>query len=201
MMIDLRPNKSDDVEFVKVINRIVEGILSRTNSNELYIVGIDNWFDQKWLGFSGIGIVDFEFPVFMGRDDGALDEFRQEEVTVPPFSPGRVISQCYFRNKNDTEYVQTEPPILLHKKERMRSERNLHRRIKNISDSGVFVWYSSNTLVNERASIMTYTIKNGKIETWFAAFRKDDMWKLLHTKGINQDHLQEYMSCFAEKHN
>src|ERR1700693_1167133 len=106
MISQLEPNKTDDLEFIRLLNCMIEGILSQTKSKELYVVAIDNWFDHKWMKFSGIGVVPFEFPAFMGRDDGALGEFSQDKVTLPPFSPRRVIGQHYF-HKDHGAYVET----------------------------------------------------------------------------------------------
>src|SRR5258708_33474133 len=128
----------------------------------------------------------------MNRED-ALGDFWQDKITLPPFSPKRVVSESYFRNKG-ADYIEAAPPIVLHKKERQRSETNLNRRIGQVSDSGCFVWYSSNTLLNARASIMTYIVKNADVETWFAAFKNKDGWKLHLAKGINRDRVHSFLS-------
>jgi len=194
MFPDLRLEEADDPAFLQLLSRLIRGVLAENKPQEVYIVTIDNWFDHKWLKFSGIGVVPFEFPAFMNRDDGALDEFRQPQVTIPPFSPGRVVAQRYFHRGRDGFYTEAEPPTLLQKISRQRSAKNLHRRIHNVSDSAVFVWYSSNTLVNERASVMVYSVKNQHVETWFAAFRKDADWKLHLTHGVDRDHMEQLTS-------
>jgi len=174
---------------------IADGILAQHRPKELYVTAIDNWFDHKWLRFSGIGVVPFEFPSFMNGADAALDEFSQDKVTLPPFSPKRIIRQIYFRRDGRTSvYVKQERRTPLHKKQRESSSKNLQRRILDISDSGLFVWYSSNTLSQERASIMVYSVKNDEIETWFASFRKAAHWKLHVTKGIDRELVQDLMS-------
>ena len=174
---------------------IADGILAQHRPKELYVTAIDNWFHHKWLRFSGIGVVPFEFPSFMNGADAALDEFSQDKVTLPPFSPKRIIRQIYFRRDGRTSvYVKQERRTPLHKKQRESSSKNLQRRILDISDSGLFVWYSSNTLSQERASIMVYSVKNDEIETWFASFRKAAHWKLHVTKGIDRELVQDLMS-------
>jgi len=187
--------ETDDSKFTDILYGIVDGILVHHRPQDLYVTAIDNWFDHKWLRFSGIGVVPFEFPAFMNCADAALDEFSQDKVTLPAFSPSRIIRQSYFRRDSRTSaYVKQERLILLHKKQRESSSKNLQRRIQHISDSGLFVWYSSNTLSQERASIMTYSVQNDKIETWFASFRRAAYWKLYMTKGIDRDFIQELMS-------
>lgn len=191
MLVKLRSTEKDDPGFIRLLKSTIEGILAESKPDDLYVVAIDNWFDHKWLGFSGIGVVPFEFPAFMNRED-ALGEFRQLHVTLPPFSPNRVIAQRYFQRQG-AAYVEIDPRALLHEKKRKRSEENLNRRIQDVSASGAFVWYSSNTRANERASIMVYTIKSGQVETWFATFRKQNGWELHLTKGIDRDRVREFL--------
>lgn len=181
MLVELRPTEKDDPGFIQLLKSTIEGILAESKLDDLYVVAIDNWFDHKWLGFSGIGVVPFEFPAFMNRED-ALGEFRQQHATLPPFSPNRVIAQSYFQRQG-TAYVEIDQRALLHEKMRKRSEENLNRRIQDVSASGAFVWYSSNTRANERASIMVYTVNSGQVETWFAGFRNQNGWELHHHEG------------------
>jgi hypothetical protein len=186
--------QTDDLKFTDILYAIVDGTLARHQLKELYVTAIDNWFDHQWLRFSGIGVVPFEFPSFMNMADAALDEFSQSKVTLPPFSSKRIIRQSYFRRDGRTSvYVKQEKRTPLHKKQRESSSKNLQRRIQDISDSGLFVWYSSNTLSQERASIMAYSVKNDEIETWFASFRRTAHWKLHLTKGIDRECIQELM--------
>jgi hypothetical protein len=174
---------------------VVDGLLTEYVPKELYIIAIDNWFDHKWLRFSGIGVVPFEFPAFMNAVDSALHEFRQDKVTFPAFSPSRVIGQSYFaKDGRTTAYVKQGRHAEPYKKRRQPSGNNLHRRIQDISDSGLFVWYSSNTIANDRASMMVYAVRNAQVVTWFAAFRKTDRWKVHATKGIDREFIQQIIS-------
>jgi hypothetical protein len=194
VIIPREATETDDSKLTDILYAIVDGILAQHQPKELYITAIDNCFDHKWLRFSGIGVVPIEFPAFMNRADAALDEFSQDKVTLPAFSPNRIIRQNYFRRDGRTSvYVKQARHTLLHKKQRESSSKNLHRRIEHISDSGLFVWYSSNTLSQERASMMVYAVKNGEIEAWFASFRRAAHWKLHFTKGIDREFIQELM--------
>ncbi|MBZ5668085.1 MAG: hypothetical protein LAO30_26325 [Acidobacteriia bacterium] len=181
--------QTDDPIFIELLNSVVCGVVLRSSHEELYVVQIDNWFDHKWLRFSGIGVVPFRFPAYMKRDDGALDEFYQDKVTFPPFTPNRVVSQHRFERRGEryTEAALRTPP---HGADRQPSELNLHRRVGDAASSACFVWYSSNTLKNDRASIMVYTAMNGEVESWFAAFRRNDGWSLQSTKGISREDVQ-----------
>lgn len=191
MLVELRPTEKDDPAFIRLLKCTIEGILADSKPVDLHVVTIDNWFDHKWLGFSGIGVVPFEFPAFMNLED-ALGEFRQQHATLPPFSPNRVIAQTYFQRQGGA-YVEIDQRALLQGKMRKRSEVNLNRRIQDLSASGAFVWYSSNTRVNARASIMVYAVNSGQVETWFASFRNREGCELHLTKGIHRDHVREFL--------
>ncbi len=50
-MIELIPGEGDDVEFLALVQRIVNGAVSALDVREVFLVHVDNWFDHKWLGF------------------------------------------------------------------------------------------------------------------------------------------------------
>jgi hypothetical protein len=81
---------SDDNDFIKLLNSMVRRLLIQESPKQPWIIQIDNWFDHKWLGFSGKGVVDFQFPEYMKRFDAALEEFYQDKISFPPFNPNRV---------------------------------------------------------------------------------------------------------------
>jgi hypothetical protein len=184
---------TDDPEFITLLNSLVRGLAEKDKPQELWIIQIDNWFDHKWLRFSGIGIVPFQFPAFMKRDDGALDEFYQDKVTFPPFTPNRVLAQWSFVRIDD-DYAEAPLRVLPHPSEKQPSETNLHRRIEDFSRSASFVWYSTNTLANGRASVMVYSVVGDRVETWFAAFKRQQGWSLDATKGASRDEVQELLN-------
>jgi hypothetical protein len=188
-MTQVTAGKTDDVGFVELLNSLVRGVVSSYTPDELWIVQVDNWFDHKWLRFSGVGTVDFQFPAFMNRDDSALQEFTQERVTFPPFAPSRVLAQYSYVRKGD-HYSEAPLTRLPHPSERRASETNLQRRVEDFSRSGAFVWYSSNTLANDRGSVMVYYVSEKRVECWFAAFNRHGAWKLYSTKGASKEEVQ-----------
>src|SRR6185437_17047648 len=101
MTIKIAAGETDDPYFIELLNRLTSGLIHRSVPAALWIIQIDNWFDHKWLRFSGIGTVDYQFPAFMNRYDAALDEFYQDKVTFPPFTPNRVIGQWSFIRVGD----------------------------------------------------------------------------------------------------
>jgi hypothetical protein len=86
---EILTNPNDDPQFVELVKCIISGLVSDDFPEQIFVMKIDNWFDHKWMKFSGIGSVGFFWG--MNAPDTALDEFRQDKVTFPPFNPNRVI--------------------------------------------------------------------------------------------------------------
>jgi hypothetical protein len=187
--VQVSAGRTDDPDFVDLLNSLLRGVLAAWAPREIWIIQIDNWFDHRWLEFSGKGIVDFQFPAFMGRYDAALDEFHQDKVTFPPFAPNRVLGQWSYV-RDGSEYKEVPLPALPHATEKRRSERNLHRRVQDFSPSACFLWYSGNTLSNGRGSVMVYTVEAKEVNTWFAAFYRDNRWRLQATKGAGREYVE-----------
>lgn len=185
--------KADDPEFIELLNAVVRGLVASHAPEQLWIVQIDNWFDHRWLRFSGIGNVDFPWTGLPVGLHGALDGLHQEKLTFPPFSPNRVLGQWSYVRTSDG-YAETALPHLPHPTERQRSKKNLHRRVQAFSRSACFIWYSSNTVANDRASVMVYAVAAERVESWFAAFRRKGMWKLQAAKGVSRDDVQRLLN-------
>src|SRR3954470_4664494 len=127
MLVRVPVGDTDDPYFIAVLNSLVSGIVKNEKPEGIWIIQIDNWFDHKWLRFSGIGSVDFQFPAFLKQYDAALDEFFQDKVTFPPFTPNRVIAHWSFARVGD-KYVEV-PSRVPHGSEKHRSEANLQKRV------------------------------------------------------------------------
>ena len=192
MPMKIEVGESDDPYFIALLDSLVRGLVKRETPEGLWIIQIDNWFDHKWLRFSGIGTVDFQFPAFMNRDDAALDEFYQDKVTFPPFTPNRVLAQWSFARVGDN-YMEV-PLQVPHRPEKQPSEANLQRRVQEFSRSASFVWYSSKTVANGRGSVMVYNVAADGAKCWFAAFSRHETWKLHATKGVSREEVEDLLS-------
>jgi hypothetical protein len=175
--------QNDDPEFVELVKRLIAGCTHDSFPNTIIVIRIDNWFDYKWLGFSGRGRVGFASLGNLGADT-ALDEFRQDQITLPPFSPRRVIEEFHFQRQANGEYSARDPHPSLHAKKLGSSSQNLHKRITDRVDSAVLVWFSSNTRQNLRGSVMVYEVNRREVNIWYAAFEKAGKWRVVETKGI-----------------
>jgi hypothetical protein len=191
MLPEIEVGQSDDPCFIVLANSLVRGLVKRESPEALWLIKIDNRFDHKWLRFSGIGCVDFKFPAYMNQFDAALDEFYQERVTFPPFTPNRVVGQWSFVRTGD-HYVEM-PLAVPHRSEKQPSEMNLQRRVHDFSRCACFLWYSANTVANGRGSLMVYDLVGERTECWFAAFTRRSEWKLLTTKGIRRAAVEDLL--------
>jgi len=174
MPISISAGLTDDNDFVDLLNALLNALLAQQAPEQLWVIQIDNWFDHKWLRYSGNGSVASKFPAswnssFMDRFASVKEEFWREKLTFPPFAPNRVVGQWSFLRSNGV-YAEVPLPRLPHKAHRQRSESNLNRRVEDFVRSASFVWYSGNTLKNGRGSVMVYSIGPGKPISWFAAF-------------------------------
>jgi hypothetical protein len=188
---EIKTNPNDDPQFVELVMRIISGLVNDSFPEQIFVMKIDNWFDHKWLNFSGIGSVGFFWGV--NAPDTALDEFRQDKVTFPPFTPNRVIGEYYFLRDESGDYSPSLSAPYIHQRKLAPSSENLHKRVTDFAASAIFVWLSSNTKSNRRGSIMVYEVKDSSVHTWYAELSKDEGWRVLQTKGITREQVQSLM--------
>lgn len=124
----------DDPEFLTWVEKIIAGVERRFETDQCYVVRINNWFGQRWLGFSGKSL-------------GAL-RISKLRLTLPPFVPSRVVSQHRFLS----EGTRPGPQQRLHMWQR--SGENLQRYADIVVHEASVFWYSGGTKENNRASFM-----------------------------------------------
>ena len=179
--------ETDDPYFIELANRIVRGLLVRHKPDEAWIVQIDNWFDHKWVKFSGYGLIASNIP--MDRYDTVKAESFQEKVTFPPFTPNRVLGQWSYE-RIGSDYNEFAAARVPHGNKRRRSEMNLRNRVQDFSHAALFIWYSSNTVATGRGSVMIYKVFRGAVDCWFVSFNRTTEWRVAATKGVSQDEVQ-----------
>jgi hypothetical protein len=182
------------------VDRILRGIVTRSRPEDVFVIRIDNWFDHKWLTFSGKGIVFFDFGGLASRDDVALDEFHMEQATFPPFNFKRVRSQVYFCRTAKGYYEEQPPAHLIHRAEKGHGARNLTRRVAEFARSAVFLWFTSETAENGRGSVMVYAVCEGNVLAWFASFQRGQEWQLLRVKGASRDEVTGLLQPCQDQH-
>lgn len=184
---------TDDNDFVSLIHSILECEIARHQPELVWVVQIDNWFDHKWLRFSGYGtfankLYEKSMPGdnFSIMFDSVKEPFFQAKLTVPPFTPERILGQWSFQKSNG-HFVEIAAPRVPHRSTKTHSAENLYRRIENYSQSALFAWYSGNTIRNDRGSLMVYRVNGREVDCWYASFRKNPTWGVSMTKGIDRE--------------
>jgi hypothetical protein len=145
MAISIPSGLTDDNDFTQVLNALLNGLLAEQAPDQLWVIQIDNWFDHKWLRYSGSGTVSASkvFPAdwtssFLDRFTSVKEQFWRDKLTFPPFAPDRVVSQWSFLHSKGT-YIEVPLPKLPHGASRRRSHSNLNRRVEDFVQSASLV--------------------------------------------------------------
>jgi hypothetical protein len=171
-MINLNITDQDDPKFIEIVCNLLNASVESLEPQEIYVVTIDHCFDHKWNSFSGV--IDLQLGVWFGP-----------LLRLPPFHPNRVRNELYFcRVESPSLDYEIKKAPLLHKHQS--SYRNLQRRLHQITPSGLYVWYSSDTKETDGASLMVYEIQGEKHMTWYVSFLKGRGWQVNKTKGITR---------------
>ena len=174
-MITLKASENINDSFVTIVEQILRSTLLFHQSEEVYVVLIDNWFDHKWLEFD------------TSRIDG--DELGwRAKLMLPPFEPGRVVNQSYFQKHCSAslryEACESSPLHILS---------SSNRSLAQICSSGTFLWYSLVGKMSDRGSLMVYLNRDGKGAAWYASFIRNPDWQLNKVKGISKRELTELL--------
>jgi hypothetical protein len=197
-MIRMVDGLTDDSGFLDLLNSLTSALLARFKPHQVWVIHIDNWFDHKWLKFSGNGAIASNFPSMFGLTlyldsfTSVKTEFYQDKLTFPPFTPNRVLGQWSYTRTFDG-YLEQPLPSSPHSHESMQSGSNIHRRIEDRGDSACFIWYGGNTLKNGRGSVMVYELEDDRTHCWFAAFHRHDKWELGATKGVSRSEIKKFI--------
>ena len=189
MIVNIDFKKGDNEKFMTAISSLIAVLVKEKEPKHLYVVRIKKWFDHKWLGYSGKGRVAFNYGSL--APDTALDVAWQDKLTFPPFNPKQIGTQYYWCRAKDGTYGRSEQkPRWVHKRRLKPSSSNLQNRVVDFTDSGLFVWFTSNTEENMHGSVMVYIVDNKKVSAWYASFRKETAWKVEKTKGIDKESVE-----------
>lgn len=168
----------DDPNFLVLARDVIRGSLE-SHPQRVSLVRIDNWFDSNWLGFAG-------------KTLGALGVSFRKDLRLPPFHPNRVTGQFdYFWNATKQEDARvTVPSLHLHQK----SSENFQRRVLSELklESARLVWYSGNSLANQRGSLMVYDFRADAEHPWYVELRAGHPWQIHRCRGISPAELMAF---------
>jgi hypothetical protein len=138
--------QGDSAEFMKKVQALVVGVAGDYEPARMYVIRIDNWFGPKWMHFAG------KFTAGKTKVIGvAAIGVHKRILHVPPFVPHRVVAERVFAGPNYDEAI-ARPPLHIE----CTSKVALTRRIADVDRDAAFVWFSSESEVQKRGSIMVY---------------------------------------------
>lgn len=176
---------ADDRQFLAIVINVIHA--EDDPKRDLWVIRVDNWFDHKWLRFSGIGRVAFD-GAFADHPGVALDELSQDKLTFPPFSPRRILQQARWPAAKGRKNLWIHPRVL------RPSADNLQRRVADFPPF-VAVWYSSRTEENARGSIMSYSSKDGVLDAWYASLTLHGSdWRVHLVKGTPRERIERLIA-------
>ncbi len=190
MAVKIPCEKSDDKNFLSALNGFVDQLISDLEPAEIYAIRINEWFDHKWLGYSGRGIIQFPYsePYILAK----LDKKFLDRLTFPPFNPNQVIAEHYWKLQNSGIYNGTETPYCIYNQKPKYDSYNWHSLVESVSSSGVFVWFSSNSENSGRGSVMVYSIEGVDVQTWYASFSEESGWDIENEIGFRNETVEKW---------
>lgn len=157
----------DAPEFIDSVNFITERIATLHAPPEIIVVKIDNWFDHKWLHFSG---------KMLGAFGTWIDNH-----TIPPFVPNRVIwERCFALSAN--KEIKTR--AALHISTTATNARQ--RKVSAVAPNAALLWFSGKSETNKRGSIISYIPLQDGYWDWYAGYSEKDNWASTVLKGISK---------------
>ncbi len=179
----------DAVDFIAIANAIMDELVIQYAVKEVVFVKIKNWFDQKWLNYSGNTVVPFDFGGLRGHGHNtAKESVWRDKISIPPFHPHRVLASKFFvLEHTGNKKIQKR----IHQYHT--SNDNIHNRIENYTSDGLVLWFSSNSESLQKGSLMAYRVQNGIVHTWYATIENQNGWKPTKTKGISLDIIKSYL--------
>ena len=179
-MIKLVKSENDHQEFIEKAEKLIHVTINDFKPEEVFIIQVDNWFDKKWLSFSG-------------KSMGAISVWNYDEYSkVPPFNPNRIVTQKYYQKDEKDKYLEEKSPYEVHVKQN--SEDNLRKAIVQLSKSALFVWYSGGTSKNSFGSLMIYPVLDDYCEPFYIGFEKRNSWEIVSAPGSNIRLLNSFLS-------
>ena len=176
-MINLFVDKNDNQEFTSKLTRFIINYSVKINPTEVFIIRVDNWFDKKWLNFSGT--VMHEVSVW-----------DSDEISVPPFHPNRILKTTKYNFHNGI-FEEVDENVELHIFQS--SSNNLKRKFKSICKNGLFIWYSSNSEVNGVGAVMVYKVNEQEVNNFYFSLAKQNEWEPKKVLGNNLSYVEDLL--------
>ena len=176
----VRRTPSDDDAFASRVDAACRGVQRFYRPAKLRLVHVDNWFGPRWLGFSGkvLGLA--------GMNKGT------ENPTPPPFVPSRIVPEQLW--SRDAEGCYRPAPITSDLHVAQDGEANTRRHLAEIAPNVALLWFSANTVTNQRGAIMAYIPSGDFYLGWYVGLGADIDWGVSETKQTSRDEFERFLS-------
>ena len=187
MNLDIKEIADDDTEFIQGLTRLVSEAIRQYNPVEIFLIRVDNWFDVKWFAFAGKAKIEINTGI-----DAINSEVRAfwedgNDVTIPPFVPHRIVEQLHMKYLNKSLSLLGSDSRFIHSTEKKSSSANLNNRLLDHSASALFIWFSSKSKSNGRASMMLYRTYEQKVGGWYVSFIRQQNWTVDRVRNKERD--------------
>lgn len=164
-MIEIEQSENDDINFIQIVERILNAEIRTTEPKYVFITKVDHWFDFKWRTFS--------HKIF-----GELGVWR-EPLRIPPFIPDRIIEENYFEKSGENYSLKDIHQLHIYQN----SAENAERKINLIS--ALYIWFSGKTRDNSQGCLMVYKFGIDTQESWYISLLKKKHWQIYKTDNIS----------------
>ena len=188
--LNIEDNIDDDPDFLIGLSRLVSETINRYNSPDVFLIRTDNWFDVKWFGFSGQAKVGIDTGIASISSEVRPFWKTHGDVTFPPFSPNRIIEQTHLKYTDGSLKLAGEKSRLVHPIQHRRSSENIDIQVLDFCPSGLFIWFSSKSLGNGRASLMLYRTNQDKLNAWYVSFARGKQWRVDRVRNNYKDFVE-----------
>ena len=169
--------ENDAGGFIEQVEACANGVVRTLNPRECILVRINNWFGPKWLPFSA--------PTTK-PDEGIA----AKNLSLPLFVPNRVVAQCNFLAPTYTEYMGRKSVHV-----QVRTPYARQRLMSDLPSDTAIVWYSGNSKVTGRGSLLVYLPMGERYHAWYAGWFGNGAWRVVLTKGTAVQDLARFIQA------
>lgn len=178
-------DENDDPVFIANCEKIIRKYLQLWKPRELFITGVNSIFDSGWA--------TEEEKLFSFWSHG-------NELSISLFHPNIVSSTSIYQDSYRGYYVSCKVSDYI--KKRKEGEYRLfevhYSPLKQYYfptiNNGLLVWYSKNSLSNNKGTLMFHYTNGIEIKILHVTFSKSENWNVSESFGISKSESQEIIN-------
>jgi hypothetical protein len=172
----VQTEETDAAPFTGLLEHFMTELVSHLRPPEVYGIKVDNWFGPKWAGFSHKVLGAFGVA--------------SRDLVLPPFVPNRILSEIALKPDSSGELAEVPCPAL-HVDQP--STANASRKLAILFPEALLCWWSGNSAVHRRGSIMVYLPTPDGHTPWFIGFTETERWSPSLLRGVSASEVRAYL--------